>query len=158
MKAIKFLYIAATALLFAACANEDDGMGNRPVAATVRADIFNSVNTRATVNNTWTANEDAIGVYVTSTGYTKGDNVKYVVSDQAGNFTPADNPIYFADKDETSFSAYYPYCSSNDTRVNQDGTINWQGGVVKDGKCQWDFLFAHGATARQSSPIVHFFR
>ena len=156
MKAIKFLYIAATALLFAACANEDDGMGNRPVAATVRADIFNSVNTRATVNNTWTANEDAIGVYVTSTGYTKGDNVKYVVSDQAGNFTPADNPIYFADKDETSFSAYYPYCSSNDTRVNQDGTINWQGGVVKDGKCQWDFLFAHGATARQSSPIVHF--
>ena len=68
MKAIKFLYIAATALLFAACANEDDGMGNRPVAATVRADIFNSVNTRATVNNTWTANEDAIGVYVTSRG------------------------------------------------------------------------------------------
>ena len=34
MKKFKFLYIAAAALLFAACANEEDGIGNNgPVAA-----------------------------------------------------------------------------------------------------------------------------
>ncbi len=37
MKKFRFLYIAAAALLFAACANEEDGIGNNgPVAATVR--------------------------------------------------------------------------------------------------------------------------
>lgn len=40
MKKFRFLYIAAAALLFAACANEEDGIGNNgPVAATVQADI-----------------------------------------------------------------------------------------------------------------------
>ena len=40
MKKFRFLYIAAAALLFAACANEEDGIGNNgPVAATVKADI-----------------------------------------------------------------------------------------------------------------------
>ena len=153
MKKFRFLYIAATALLFAACANEDESIGNNGlVAATVQADILNNTNTRATVNNTWTANEDAIGVSVTSTGYTVGNNVKYVASDQIGNFKPADEPIYFADTEEATFSAYYPY-SSNAT---QNETLAWQGGVVKDGKCQWDFLFANGATAKKSSPTVSF--
>lgn len=37
MKKFKILYIAAAALLFAACANEEDGIGNSgPVAATVQ--------------------------------------------------------------------------------------------------------------------------
>lgn len=37
MKKFRFLYIAAAALLFAACANEEDGIGNNdPVAATVQ--------------------------------------------------------------------------------------------------------------------------
>ncbi len=53
MKKFRFLYIAAAALLFAACANEEDGIGNSgPVAATVQADISKTV-TRATVGNTW---------------------------------------------------------------------------------------------------------
>ena len=48
MKKFKFLYIAAAALLFAACANEEDGIGNNgPVAATVQADIVKNA-TRAT--------------------------------------------------------------------------------------------------------------
>ena len=68
-------YIAAAALLFAACANEEDGIGNNgPVAATVQADISNNIKTRGTAdNNSWTAG-DAIGVYVTSAGNTKGTN------------------------------------------------------------------------------------
>ena len=152
MKKFRFLYIAAAALLFAACANEEDGIGNNgPVAATVKADIVKNV-TRATTGNTWSKN-DAIGVYVTSPGYTIGDNVKYTTTGD-GNFT-SDNPIYFADARETViFNAYYPY------QENMDGNgivNNWNMAEVKEGEpCPADFLFAKDATATKSSPQVQF--
>ena len=152
MKKFKILYIAAAALLFAACANEEDGIGNNgPVAATVQADIVKNV-TRATTDNTW-SNNDAIGVNVTSYGYTIGDNVKYTTTGD-GNFT-SDNPIYFADARETViFNAYYPY------QENMDGNgivNNWNMAEVKEGEpCPADFLFARDATATKSSPQVQF--
>ena len=91
MKKFRFLYIAAAALLFAACANEEDGIGNNgPVAATVKADISNNIKTRGTADNdSWTAG-DAIGVYVTSYSYTTGDNKKYVTTNGDGTFEAAD--------------------------------------------------------------------
>ena len=118
MKKFRFLYIAAVALLFAACANEEDGINNSgPVAATVQADIVKNV-TRATVDDTW-SNNDAIGVNVTSIGYTIGNNVKYTTTGD-GNFT-SDNPIYFADATETvNFNAYYPYQEN----VDGNGIVN----------------------------------
>ena len=152
MKKFKILYIAAAALLFAACANEEDGIGNNgPVAATVQADIVKNI-TRATTGDTWSKN-DAIGVYVTSPGYTIGDNVKYTTTGD-GNFT-SDNPIYFADARETViFNAYYPY------QENMDGNgivNNWNMAEVKEGEpCPADFLFARDATATKSSPQVQF--
>ena len=152
MKKFRFLYIAAAALLFAACANEEDGIGNNgPVAATVQADIVKNV-TRATTGNTWSKN-DAIGVNVTSKGYTIGDNVKYTTTGD-GKFT-SDNPIYFADARETViFNAYYPY------QENMDGNgivNNWNMAEVKEGEpCPADFLFAKDATATKSSPQVQF--
>ena len=152
MKKFKILYIAAAALLFAACANEEDGIGNNgPVAATVKADIVKNA-TRATVDDTW-SNNDAIGVNVTSIGYTIGNNVKYTTTGD-GNFT-SDNPIYFADATETvNFNAYYPY------QENMDGNgivNNWNMAEVKEGEpCPADFLFATGATATKSSPQVQF--
>ena len=152
MKKFKFLYIAAAALLFAACANEEDGIGNSgPVAATVQADIVKNV-TRATVDDTW-SNNDAIGVNVTSIGYTIGNNVKYTTTGD-GNFT-SDNPIYFADATETvNFNAYYPYQEN----VDGNGIVNnWNMAEVKEGEpCPADFLFATGATATKSSPQVQF--
>ena len=152
MKKFRFLYIAAVALLFAACANEEDGIGNSgPVAATVQADIVKNV-TRATTGNTW-SNNDAIGVNVTSTGYTIGRNVKYTTTGD-GNFT-SDNPIYFADATETvNFNAYYPYQEN----VDGNGIVDdWNMAEVKEGEpCPADFLFATGATATKSSPQVHF--
>ena len=152
MKKFRFLYIAAAALLFAACANEEDGIGNNgPVAATVQADIVKNV-TRATTDNTWSKN-DAIGVNVTSSGYTIGDNVKYTTTGD-GNFT-SDNPIYFASATETvQFSAYYPYQEN----VDGNGIVNnWNMAEVKEGEpCPADFLFATGATATKSSPQVQF--
>ena len=152
MKKFRFLYIAAAALLFAACANEEDGIGNNgPVAATVKADIVKNI-TRATTDDTWSKN-DAIGVNVTSHGYTIGDNVKYTTTGD-GNFT-SDNPIYFADARETViFNAYYPY------QENMDGNgivNNWNMAEVKEGEpCPADFLFARDATATKSSPQVQF--
>lgn len=51
MKTFKFLYITATALLFAACTNDNEEVDNGSlVTATVQADIFKTI-TRATVNN-----------------------------------------------------------------------------------------------------------
>ena len=152
MKKFRFLYIAAAALLFAACANEEDGIGNSgPVAATVKADIVKNV-TRATTDNTWSKN-DAIGVNVTSPGYTIGDNVKYTTTGD-GNFTSA-NPIYFASAtEEVQFCAYYPYQEN----VDGNGIVNnWNMAEVKEGEpCPADFLFATGATATKSSPQVQF--
>ena len=152
MKKFRFLYIAAAALLFAACANEEDGIGNNgPVAATVKADIVKNI-TRATTDNTW-SNNDAIGVNVTSKGYTIGDNVKYTTTGD-GKFT-SDNPIYFAKATETvNFSAYYPYQEN----VDGNGIVNnWNMAEVKEGEpCPADFLFAKDATATKSSPQVQF--
>ena len=159
MKKFRFLYIAATALLLAACANEEDGIDNSGlVAATVRADIANSIKTRGTAdNNSWTTG-DAIGVYVTSTGNTTGTNVKYEYS-EAGDFVSA-NPIYFKDEHEQDFSAYYPYIDDqNNDKIDQDGwlvdgwTIDYSN---PDKTLEYDFLFASGATAKKASPLVQF--
>ena len=153
MKKFRFLYIAAAALLFAACANEEDGIGNNgPVAATVQADIVKNA-TRATTDNTW-SNNDAIGVYVISSGNTTGDNKKYVTTNGDGTFEAADNNniIYFKDNKETTFSAYYPY-----SKFLTDGKMNWNMAEVAENQpCMADVLFASGATASKASPIVNF--
>ena len=153
MKKFRFLYIAAAALLFAACANEEDGIGNNgPVAATVQADIVKNI-TRATTGDTWSEN-DAIGVYVTSTGNTTGDNKKYVTTNGDGTFEAADNNniIYFKDNKETTFSAYYPYSESL-----TDGKMDWNMAEVEENQpCKADVLFASGATASKASPTVNF--
>lgn len=153
MKKFKILYIAAVALLLAACANEEDGIDNSgPVAATVQADISKTV-TRATVDNTWSEN-DAIGVYASSGIITKEDNKKYVTTKGDGTFEAAsnDNIIYFKDHKETTFSAYYPY-----TESLTDGKIDWIMSEIKANQpCKADVLFASGATASKASPTVKF--
>lgn len=153
MKKFKIIYIAAAALLFAACANEEDGIGNSgPVAATVQADIVKNI-TRATTDDTWSKN-DAIGVYVTSSGNTTGDNKKYVTTNGDGTFEAADNNniIYFKDNKETTFSAYYPYSESL-----TDGKMDWNMAEVEENQpCKADVLFASGATASKASPTVNF--
>ncbi len=160
MKTFRFLYIAAAALLLAACANEEDGIDNSgPVAATVKADISNSVKTRGTAdNNEWTTG-DAIGVYVTSAGNTKGSNVKYEY-DKYGNFVSA-FPIYFKDNKEQTFSAYYPYIDdSNNDKFDEDGWLinDWTIDYSNPSNTLLanDFLFASGATADKTSPQVNF--
>ena len=153
MKKFRFLYIAAAALLFAACANEEDGIGNSsPVAATIQANISKTV-TRATVGNTWSEN-DAIGVYASSGVITKEDNKKYITKNGDGTFEADgnDNVIYFKDNKETTFSAYYPYSESL-----TDGKMDWiMSEVEANQPCKADVLFASGATASKASPTVNF--
>ena len=153
MKKFKILYIAAVASLLAACANEEDGIGNSsPVAATIQANISKTV-TRATVGNTWSEN-DAIGVYASSGVITKEDNKKYITTKGDGTFEAAsnDNIIYFKDNKETTFSAYYPYSESL-----EDGKMDWIMSEVEANKpCKADVLFASGATASKASPTVKF--
>ena len=153
MKKFKILYIAAVASLLAACANEEDGIGNSsPVAATIQANISKTV-TRATVGNTWSEN-DAIGVYASSGVITKEDNKKYITTKGDGTFEAAsnDNIIYFKDNKETTFSAYYPYSESL-----EDGKMDWIMSEVEANKpCKADVLFASGATASKASPTVNF--
>ena len=153
MKKFKILYIAAVALLLAACANEEDGIDNSgPVAATVQADISKTV-TRATVGNTWSEN-DAIGVYASSGVITKEDNKKYITKNGDGTFEADgnDNVIYFKDNKETTFSAYYPYSESL-----TDGKMDWIMSEVEEKQpCKADVLFASGATASKASPTVKF--
>lgn len=153
MKKFKIIYIAAAALLFAACANEEDGIGNNgPVAATVQADIVKNV-TRATTDNTWSKN-DAIGVYASSGVITKEDNKKYITKNGDGTFEADgnDNVIYFKDNKKTTFSAYYPYSESL-----TDGKMDWIMSEVEEKQpCKADVLFASGATASKASPTVNF--
>ena len=150
MKKFRFLYIAAAALLFAACANEEDGIGNNgPVAATVKADISNNIKTRGTADNDRWTTGDAIGVYVTSAGNTKGTNVKYEY-DRYGEFVSA-NPIYFRDNAEQTFSAYYPYIDDpNNDKFDEDGWLknDWTIDYSNPSNTLLanDFLFASGAT------------
>lgn len=160
MKKSRFLYIAAAALLFAACANEEDGIGNNgPVAATVKADISNNIKTRGTADNDKWTTGDAIGVYVTSAGNTKGTNVKYEY-DRYGEFVSA-NPIYFRDNAEQTFSAYYPYIDDpNNDKFDEDGWLknDWTIDYSNPSNTLLanDFLFASGATASKASPMVNF--
>ena len=153
MKKFKILYIAAVASLLAACANEEDGIGNSsPVAATIQANISKTV-TRATVGNTWSEN-DAIGVYASSGVITKEDNKKYITKNGDGTFEADgnDNVIYFKDNKKTTFSAYYPYSESL-----TDGKMDWIMSEVEEKQpCKADVLFASGATASKASPTVKF--
>ena len=150
MKKFKILYIAAVASLLAACANEEDGIGNSsPVAATIQANISKTV-TRATVGNTWSEN-DAIGVYASSGVITKEDNKKYITKNGDGTFEADgnDNVIYFKDNKKTTFSAYYPYSESL-----TDGKMDWIMSEVEEKQpCKADVLFASGATASKDELI-----
>lgn len=173
MKTKYFFILAATAMTFAACSNDDvDNSGS--VEAQVSAGFDNSVTTRAVnTNNTWTAG-DAIGVMVTEvSGTTEGvtsqmvdryQNVKYTASSSAANsaFTSTAG-IFFQDASETvTFAAYYPYQTS--TAANAlpgtaaDGvvTVDTEDNNTEANQANIDFLFASGATATKSDPEVSF--
>ena len=163
MKGTKYLFLAATALSFAACSSDDENMGanDGPVAAQITAGI-NDVLTRA-FGQSWEAN-DAIGVSVytptdgtpTLTQYT---NMHYVTTAGDGNFTHSggsSSGIFFQDADETVyFRAYYPF-DKDSQENNGEVTITDVRTDNQSDQKNFDFMFATGATASKNSPTVKF--
>ena len=123
---IRFVALmAAAATLFGGCEKESDNtVDNTPVAARITSTI-DDMATRA-VNTAWTAG-DAIGVSGKS-GEKPYVNVKYVTTAGRGEFTAVndagkDNNIYFQNKNDVTFTAYYPYDGANGTDPGTNGVI-----------------------------------
>ena len=162
MKTKKYLFLAAAAMAFAACSNDDDAV-NAPVEARITAGV-NTPETRA-LNNQW--EQDAIGVMVTnaptSNMATLYKNVKYTTtanSAAAATFTPEGEGIFFQDANETvTFAAYAPYKESAanalpGTNGVIEGSTADQGDRTK--QKAFDYIYASGATATRSNPTVEF--
>lgn len=153
MKARNYLSMAAAAILLAACSNEGtpEGLGpedHTPVAVRIHAGIDDM---KSRVDGTsWTVG-DTIGVYVTSAGSTAGTNVPYRKT--ADGWEPLGEPIYFADKEEATFNAYYPYREPGkmvDGKILIPASDPWERAKTDD------LLFASGAVASKSDPNVGF--
>lgn len=158
MKTTKYMLLAAAAMAFAACSNDDEVGNNGPVAAQVTAGVDGV--TRA-YDQTWEA-DDAIGISTVAgddgtqpqTSYT---NMHYETTGGDGNFTHSDGAvtgIFFQDAAETvTFNAYYPFKGTEGTAA---GTISDVTTETQTNQKNFDFMFAEGATASRSNPTVSF--
>ena len=154
MKKVNYLFLAAAALMLAACNNDENEMTTGPVAARITAGI-DALQTR-TYDATW-ENGDAIGITTitdASTTKTQYDNIEYTTTGD-GRFTST-TPIYFQDMEAVTFSAYYPFSGTSGTAA---GTISktitaydQSAGSQKN----IDYMFATGATASKTNPDVKF--
>lgn len=154
MKKANYLFLAAAALMLAACNNEDEMSG--PVAARITAGI-GAPQTRA-VGDSW--KNDEIGVSVTSAPNSEMEtmyrNMGYYTAATgtvAAEFYPLSGDIFFQDATETvTFSAYAPYQADLTGNTIDVNTQTNNGDSQED----IDFLFAAGATASRSNPTVIF--
>lgn len=178
---------AATTLLLAGCEKENT-VNNTPIAARVTSNIAaqgsandalqsptagsstNSSTNSSTISSTraagtaWTSG-DLIGIYATSSpsGATTYTNVKYTASSD-GTFTPVnaageDNNIYFQDKADVTFTAYYPHAGTNGTLPGTDGTLARTLTAADQTEASLpgiDYLHAAPVTASAALPEVKF--
>ena len=166
MKTTKFFMLAALALSATACSNDNDTTTYGPREAVITAGI----NTPVTRANGATWENDKIGVMVTAA--TKSNmptlykNVQYTTtstSSEAATFTASTGAgIFFQDATETvTFAAYGPYQTSDNA-----ATLPGSNGVISDisttdqstreKQKDFDFIYASGATATNSSYTVQF--
>lgn len=161
----KQLIIAAAALFFAACSNDENmEITNDPVEARITAGL--SAPTTRAIGTNW--NADEIGVWVkdapASDMETMYKNVLYTTDSQEATATftaTTGEGIFFQDADElVTFAAYAPYQPSADnaTLPGEEGKVdvNTQDNNTKDKQESIDFLFAEGAQASRQSPTVTF--
>lgn len=148
MKTTKYLFLAAAAMAFAACSNDDENLANGPVEARISASI-DGVKTRA-AETSWNAG-DQIGISCDG-GKTNYTNVLYTISNvNTGSFT-SETPIYFQDLEEVTFSAYYPYAAAGGTITKTIAAADQEEETQK----KIDYMYASGATASRQSPEVKF--
>lgn len=153
-------FMATVAILAGGCEKESDNtVDNTPVAARITSTI-DGMATRA-AGTAWAAG-DAIGVSGVS-GEKPYVNVKYVTTDGDGTFTVVnnageDNNIYFQNKDDVTFTAYYPYSGENGTApgTSANGILHKiiiDADQTPDAQPQIDYLFA---TCNSTNPNVKF--
>lgn len=166
MKTTKFFMLAALALSATACSNDNDTTTYGPREAVITAGI----NTPVTRANGSTWETDDIGVMVTAAPSSDMENiynnVQYTTtstSSDAATFTASTGAgIFFQDASETvTFAAYGPYQSSADaaTLPGTDGVISdisTTDQSTREKQKAFDFIYASGATASNSSYTVQF--
>ena len=166
MKTTKFFMLAALALSATACSNDNDTTTYGPREAVITAGI----NTPVTRANGSTWENDKIGVMVTDAPLSEMENiynnVQYTMTSatsDAATFTASTGAgIFFQDATETvTFAAYGPYQTSDNA-----ATLPGSNGVISDisttdqstreKQKDFDFIYASGATASNSSYTVQF--
>lgn len=138
--------IAAT-FLFGGCDNLNDNIvDNTPVKLRISSAI-NKMATRA-AGTAW-APGDRIGITAKKAdGTVLFTNMPYVTTKGDGVFTPEREEFYFEDKDEVTFTAYYPFSGTAGELPGEEGVIRSKltGGYEAqkpENQPQIDFLFAN---------------
>lgn len=157
-----FAATAAAVLLLAGCEKESNNIvENGPVAARITSTIIRqdpTPDTRA-AGTSW-ASGDAIGISGKS-GSVTYTNVKFVTNAGDGVFTADGGPgndIYFQDRNDVEFTAYYPHSGTTGTRPDNGGILQHtftDADQSATGQAKYDFLFAR-ATGNSSNPDVKF--
>lgn len=160
MKQIRNYSLLAGAMLtlvFTSCNNNEietipyEG----PVAAQVTAGIDGAI-TRA-VDTSW-GNGDAIGISCSSTN-TNYTNMKYVTGNGDGNFTHdggAASGIFFQGTEQVTFSAYYPFSGTEESKPGTDGSITGNTSNQSSNQKSIDYMFATGAKTTYANPTINF--
>lgn len=144
----RYVFIAATALSFAACTSEEINTSSQgEVALEVNADI-SGTQTRAS-GTQWGTN-DEIGIS-TVTG-TATDYTNRAYRWNGSSFEAVAENIYFQSAEEVTFNAYYPY-TADATYTDVSTSAENQ---TADTQPKIDFLYATGATASKADPTVSF--
>lgn len=152
---MKYFYsLAVAALVLTACSSDEPAgnNGGEPVAADVTASI-DGVMSRA--HDTSWDNGDAIGISATSAGKTRYANMHYTTTGD-GSFSHAGGKatgIFFQDSEEVTFSAYCPFAGTENTAAATISTVKTDNQAVQK---SFDFLFASGAKASRSNPVLSF--
>lgn len=138
-----YILLAATALMLAACTNDEvttvpDGEAALKVNATI-----SGTNTRASGTD-W-AHGDRIGI-------TGGNYTNRPYAYESGKFAATGQEIYFEDSNPVTFRAYYPYAEGGGTVTATTGADM----QTADQQPKIDFLHAGGATASKGNPVVNF--
>lgn len=151
----KYIYLAATALMLAACTsdNEPATPDNGPVAAQVNASIDGTL-TRA--SGTQWADLDCIGI-TSAGGGTDYINVPYSYNKSEAKFQPDKwAGIYFQSPEAVTFNAYYPFTGTQGAAAGIIEVSTAAGYQTAAYQSRIDYLFAEGATGSKAAPTVNF--
>ncbi len=154
-------YLAAaaiTALALAACNKsgyDRNNQGPVPEDGTVAAEIsteIGGVETKA-AGSSWAAN-DAIGISTVAGTKTNYTNIPYEWD--GSGFRPVGKVIYFQSAETVTFNAYYPFADAADISAGTISAVTKAENQTAEAQPLIDFLYASGATADKTAPVVAF--